>query len=205
MPITTSENHIVNAPRLNAWDRELEPYREMVERYRGELVNQALAILGRMEDAEDVTQETFCEAIRNPEALARAEALGPWLRAINRSNALDRLRQRRRESCRLGPVPSRTATTGGFSLLVLREAVAKSVESLPDELREVVVLRYWNELEYEEIARRLKVSAITVRRRLRDALSSLFRQGHLKPFIGATSVPPPCEPAPHEHPGEPRT
>ncbi|MCW8128980.1 MAG: RNA polymerase sigma factor [Planctomycetota bacterium] len=145
---------------------------EIVEQYRGELVNQALAMLGSLEDAEDVVQETFCEAFRSRERIAEARSLGAWLRSINRANAMDHLRKRRRG--RQAPRPGRTFTTGGFSLIEMRESLAKAIEALPEDQRSIVVLRYWEHLSYDEIAARLQLPTTTVWRRFYEASVALF-------------------------------
>lgn len=151
----------------------------IIERHRSSLMNQAVAMLGRVEDAEDVVQETFAEAFRHSAQLAHAQSLAAWLRGINRANALDRLRAQRGESSgkirKQREAPGRLATTGGFSRLEAQESVARAIEKLPPELRDVIVLHHWEHLTYDEIARRLNVSPVTVRRRLYSASTLLFK------------------------------
>ena len=93
MAATTQAQQIIDecASDGNLPDR----YWEVVERYRAELVNQALAILGNVADAEDVVQETFCEAFGHQDKLAKVRSLGAWLRTINRANARNRVRGKR--------------------------------------------------------------------------------------------------------------
>src|SRR5882724_8717440 len=120
--------------RLQLDGADLPPqYWELIERYRGELTNQALAIVGNLQDAEDIVQETFCEAFRDSEKLREARSLGAWLRAINKNKALNRVRYKRQESKRIIAAP-RMDTTGGFSVLEMRESVAKAIEELPSNL-----------------------------------------------------------------------
>ena len=151
---------------------------EMVERYRGDLVNQALSIVGNLEDADDVVQESFCEAYMQREKLADVRSLGAWLRSINKSNALDRLRKVRRNSRKLQrkqqEAPEDLSTTGGLRVVELRESVAKAVESLPEEIREAVVLCYWEHRSLDEIAQRMSISRSTVRRLLYEASTLLY-------------------------------
>jgi RNA polymerase sigma-70 factor (ECF subfamily) len=163
-----------------------ERFWSLADRYRGELLNQALAILGRAEDAEDVVQETLCEAFRRQGELFQVQSVGAYLRAINRANALNRVRDERRLAARSDrkqqEAPERPFTTGGFSLVEMRESVAVGIEALPEELRAVVVCRFWDHLSYEEIALRLNLSPLTVRRRLYKAVTSLHRE--LGRFVG---------------------
>lgn len=181
MALTTSAHQILqNAAPGTPMDAMPAEFWEIVERYRGDLVNQAFALLGSQEDAEDIAQETFCEAFRDRDRLAKVRSLGAWLRQINRANALNRRRDRKRHSDRAQrkqlEAPGRAFTTGGFSTLVVREAVAKAIELLPEAQRETVVLHYWQHLGYDEIARRLKISPRTVRRNLHDAYQALYER-----------------------------
>jgi len=166
---------------------------EVLEKYRAELVAQAQAILTSRDDAEDAVQETFIEVSRNPQKLPPS-GLGAWLKAINRRNAVDRLRGRRSDSRRIQlkaqQTPEDTFTTGGFSQLELRESLGSALETLPENLKAIVKLRYYEQLSYKEIAERLKVPIGTVNWMLMDAFAALFAR--LKDQMPAT------RPAPRE-------
>lgn len=82
MSVTTSAKEIL-ARTAAGPDGLPEAFWELVERYRGELVNQAYAILGSLPDAEDVVQESLCEAFNNRKRLVEARSLGALLRSIN--------------------------------------------------------------------------------------------------------------------------
>jgi RNA polymerase sigma-70 factor (ECF subfamily) len=150
---------------------------EILEGHRGELIAQAMAIAGGREDAEDVVQETLIEACRQPEDLDEKTLIGR-ARAINRRNAVDRLRSKRCNSRKIEQkrrqLPEQEFTTGGFSQLELRDSVNKAIMELPGELRELVVLRYFQYQSYKQIAQRLKMPLGTVHGRLMDAFAALF-------------------------------
>jgi RNA polymerase sigma-70 factor (ECF subfamily) len=176
MSITTSAKLILaDVGRAEVPER----YWELVERYRGMLINQALAILGRLEDAEDVVQETFCEAFRAPHRMREARSVGACLRMINQANALNRRRNRERDSRKTErsrrEAPHRMVTTGGFSLLEMRDALAKNIEKLPARTRSVVVLRAYEQMGFEEIAQRLKLSTSTVWKLYYEGCEDLYR------------------------------
>jgi len=191
MASTTSAQQILRMNDVNPQGALPDQYWELIETHRAELIHQALAIVGRLEDAEDVVQETFCEAFRHAERLAQARSLRAYLRTINRANALNRLRDRRAKDAQAGrkqrELPPRVATTGGFSMLELRDAISRAVETLPPKLRSVVVLRYLEHLSYEEIAARLKLNPGTVGWLLCEA--SLFLHGKLKDYVNTPSSP----------------
>ena len=94
MPTTTSALLLLRGRLMSNSDVPEECW-ELIARYRGELLNQAFALLGNAEDAEDVVQETFADAFRDRARIANLESIGAWLRSLNRDNALTRLRLRR--------------------------------------------------------------------------------------------------------------
>lgn len=150
-----------------------EQYWELVDRYRDELVAQAMLILGNRDDAEDVVQETIIDAFRDTKKLSEVTSIGAWLKTLNRFNALDRQRAKRRSKdskvIRAREAQEKTFTTGGFNLVDLRESTRAALDTLPVELRDIVVLRYWEHLSYVEIGQRLGINVPMVQRRLMEA------------------------------------
>lgn len=180
MAITTSAQLILGQMREQGLQTLPESYWDLVETVREELIQQAESILSSRADAEDVVQETFCEALQNPEKLEQAESLTGWLKAINKGNALNRLRgngraqqasQRKREEGR-----TRSFTTGGFSFIEARELVEQSIARYPAEKQKVLRLRYWNGLGYQEIADELNMPIGTVSRILFQASQQLHKE-----------------------------
>jgi RNA polymerase sigma factor (sigma-70 family) len=100
-------------------------------------------------------------------------SVGAWLKSLNRFNALDRQRAKRRskdsKAIREREAKDKTFTTGGFSLVDLRESTQAALDTLPTELRDIVVLRYWEHLSYAQIGQRLRISMPMVQRRLMEA------------------------------------
>ncbi len=175
MSITTSCNQIQRAHEGSGIP---EQYWELASQYRAELIAQACGILGSRDDAEDVVQETFYEAFRDVSKLS-PESLGSSLRLINRSNALDRLKTRGRARQRDQRSITRSFTTGGFSGIELRETVEAALLTLPENLRAVVRLRYFEHLSYKEISERLKIPMGAVGPLLSQAGQKLYT--HLVP------------------------
>ncbi len=178
MSITTSAQSILLEEGTHTAEQD-RAFWALIERYRSDLINQAFSILRNLQDAEDVAQATFSEVYRNPSKLVEVQSIGAWLRSINRTNALDRLRTQQRQSRKANDPDMKRAkrqmTTGGFSQLERQEMVATAIESLSEELREVTVLYYWEHLGQEEIARRLQLSERTVWQRLHDAHLNLHQ------------------------------
>jgi RNA polymerase sigma-70 factor (ECF subfamily) len=191
MAFTTSAQQILRDGRMQPGERNdiPEQYWEVIERYRQSLLDQAAQILGGREDAEDVVQETFYEAIRHSEKLNQADSIGAWLSTINRGNALNKLRSRksrRMQAASAKALPEDTFTTGGFSALELRDSMNRALAALPADLHSIVKLRYFEHLSYKEIADRLQLQVGAVQRRLVQASALLY--GQLKSHLG--SAPP---------------
>ena len=118
--------------------------------------------------AEDWLQETFHQAARRPDRLARAASPRAWLFAIAR-NVLATAQRRSRASASLPPELSAAETEEDPRL----EGVRNALEALPETLREALELRLRGELSYEEIAGVLEIPVGTVRSRLHNALRRL--------------------------------
>lgn len=128
-------------------------------------------------EAEDVAQSTLHAALRER---ARGGSPGPgWLRAAARHRAIDWLRrgERRMESATEEELARRHAPTPAPPELALQFEVQRSlmvaVEALPDPYREVIFLRYFEEVSVPEIARRRAVPIPTVRTWLTRAHAKL--------------------------------
>ena len=143
----------------------------------------AYRILGNPEDAADCLQDTFLAAL----VISRREPVNNWmalLRQLTTRRALDRLRQRfsetnRKESlANLSDIPSESprpeSRVENEELLdELRHALAQ----VPEQQAEVFCLRYFEDLEYEEIAEQLAMKSATARvllHRARERLRELL-------------------------------
>jgi RNA polymerase sigma-70 factor (ECF subfamily) len=147
-----------------------EQFWELLEGYRSTLIDQARSILGNSDEAEDVVQETFCEASSGRSKLPDSGSVLAWLRAINRCNALNRMRGKRRSSRLLQAVGSGDAsTTGGFGRLELRETLQSAIAGLPPDLQTLVKLRFFEHRSYKEIAKQMNIPVGSIGGLLLDA------------------------------------
>jgi RNA polymerase sigma factor (sigma-70 family) len=123
-------------------------------------------------DAEDVVQEAFVRFWRREHSIQNR----PLLYAAVRSAALDRLRSEQRRARREAAVARDGAEHVEPEFVDLDEGqkmLAAAVARLPNEQREVVTLKIWNELTFEEIATTLEISRNTAASRYRYALGAL--------------------------------
>jgi len=156
-----------------------EQFWTIIERYRATLINQALPIVGNQQDAEDAAQETLCKAFLQLKQLKEVSKFGAWLRTINRCNALLVRRRRSRnkeERLSTGKQTALEARGERSEQDTARELILRAVDSLSDEYRDIVVLKYLERITAEEIAARLDLPVTTVRGRLERAHVILSRK-----------------------------
>jgi RNA polymerase sigma-70 factor (ECF subfamily) len=162
-------------------------YRELVERYRRQVFSLARRMTGSVEDAEDLTQETF---VRMFKALDRYDPTRPfaaWLMTIATRLSIDHLRRRK-----VRPISVTRREAGSrdeeYTIEIVDSAprpdeqtahaeeevrVQRLIDSLPPHYRAVVLLRHQHDLSYEEIAEALHLPLGTVKARIHRARALL--------------------------------
>jgi RNA polymerase sigma-70 factor (ECF subfamily) len=144
--------------------------RLLVERYQRRLIGLAWGLLGSRPDAEDVAQETFLRAFRSIGSFRGQSSFRTWLFqiAINATRTYRRTRDGRHEDTRGGAMEFETTPDAGSleRAVIARDRVRRALATLPPDLREAVVLRDVNGLDYREIAQALGVPMGTVESRI---------------------------------------
>jgi RNA polymerase sigma-70 factor (ECF subfamily) len=142
----------------------------------------ALYILGDAQLAEEITQDVFLKFWNRADRfLAQRGAFAPWLLAIARNTALDRLRLEKRR-----PVLSTQTNPDDIWELLPQEgskseearwrAMYFALKALPNEQRMVIELAYYQGMSHSEIAAELKWPIGTVKTRMRLGLDALRQQ-----------------------------
>jgi RNA polymerase sigma-70 factor (ECF subfamily) len=146
-------------------------FAELIRRYYPALVAMAHAVVSDRHLAEDVAQEAVAEACRRLRTLRRPQRFGAWLGAICRNIAKDVVSERSRHR-----KPTETfAAPGADGDGDERAMLTKAVQSLPDHLRQVVFLRYYNQMTYERMSSVLGLSPQAINGRLRRARKQIAR------------------------------
>jgi len=151
---------------------EHNAYEAIVSRYQKGLFNVALRMLGNYEDAKDATQTAFIKAYEHLDSFNPEQRFFNWLFRILKNECLNSLRGRRAAE----PVSVGLAATNRADPVEERErhqAVQSALLTLSVEYREVVVLRHFTDLSYDEIAATLGIPAKTVKSRLYTARQQL--------------------------------
>jgi RNA polymerase sigma-70 factor (ECF subfamily) len=161
-----------------------EAFGEIVKRWERKIFALCFGMLGREDEARDAAQETFISAYRNLKNFRGDAKVSSWLHriAVNQCLTVKRRAKTRSESflddeanseekvfvapARL--MPSRT-TEQNERLKIIRQAV----NSLPADLRQVVVMKEFEEMTFQEISDALDLPLSTIKSRLYTALKQL--------------------------------
>jgi RNA polymerase sigma-70 factor (ECF subfamily) len=145
------------------------------------------------EDVEDAVSEIFVQAYRSVASFRGESSFGTWLYSLARNVCRGRWRRQAQRRSREAPLPddgneleipdARLDHEGALQREEARLLLRESVEQLPAIHREVLHLKEWEGLSYDEIARALDVPVGTVRSRLHNATALLTRR--LKPLAWA--------------------
>jgi RNA polymerase sigma-70 factor (ECF subfamily) len=160
---------------------ESTAYEPIVRAYEGRLYGFFYRLTGDVDEARDLTQDTFIRAYRRIHLYSPDRPLVPWLLSIARNLHVDRLRSRNgRENDRVwtsrpldilpdpGPAPDRAAIEGE-----IREMLWNALNTLGPLHREILILKDIEDLDYREIAAILNIPPGTVASRLHNARVAL--------------------------------
>jgi RNA polymerase sigma-70 factor, ECF subfamily len=170
--------------RAQAGDRQA--FAALFEQYKNLVYRNAYLILGNTHDAEDALQEVFVLVYKAlPGFDPRKGALTTWLHRITLNYCLNQRRKRNLASVHLDEIILKSEAPD--SRQADQEVLWQAVHSLSDRQRAVVILRYYWELSYAEVAQILEIPLGTVKSRLDLALKTLrqtlekqeFRSGAL--------------------------
>jgi RNA polymerase sigma-70 factor (ECF subfamily) len=123
--------------------------------------------------AEELAQDVFLQLYKSMDALESAEHVTRWLRRVTTNRCIDQCR-RSKLMPRIGlDQVAEPAIPAGLPDLMLSRALRQLVASLPANWRALVILKYQEEMESEEIARALDMPVGTVKSQLSRALDFL--------------------------------
>ncbi|MGH2495633.1 MAG: sigma-70 family RNA polymerase sigma factor [Ktedonobacteraceae bacterium] len=159
-----------------------DAFATLVERYKDAVQNLAYRMLSNVTEAEDVTQEVFVRAYTQLATYKPQHKFSTWLLSIASHLAIDQLRRRRFLALPLEDVPflEWVADLGAGpeqSALEVeqQDEIQDYLRRLPGKYRAVIVLRYWYDLSYDEIAQALNLTPALIKARLHRARELLAR------------------------------
>ncbi len=159
---------------------------ELVRRYYRHIYRFLVRFTGRKDLAEDLTQEIFLKVYNSIGKFDESRKFKPWLFAVAANRARDALRSIQRSAKRIG-FEHEGSDNENVSLLDVissdvespetgiekqeeREYVKQSLDKLPDKLREILILAYYEKMPYKMIAEVLDIPVGTVKSRLHKAV-----------------------------------
>ncbi|HEY0896876.1 MAG TPA: sigma-70 family RNA polymerase sigma factor [Sphingobacteriaceae bacterium] len=167
-------------------------YAELMQRYKDSIYFMTLKMINNKEDAMDLTVETFGKAFENLERYKPDFAFSTWLFRIATNNSIDFIRKKRLSVISMDSmvddegddrplqIKSDTLNPEESSIKKQQSRELKDiVDKLPARYKTLIVLRYFDELSYEEIAQQLDLPLGTVKAQLfraRDLLSNVLNR-----------------------------
>ncbi len=164
----------------------------LVEAYQTPVYNLAYRMLGNPGEAEEAAQEAFIRAFTRLESYDPSHKFSTWLLSITSNYCIDQLRKRRALLLSIDePLPPHPALHSdrakGPEAQVMNSEQEEMVQSLLSELqadyRQAVILRYWYELSYEEIAEMMDTTVSAIKSRLFRARRQLAEVGIEKGLV----------------------
>lgn len=173
-------------------NKEPAAFEKFVQYFQKDLYNLSLKYIGSEEDALDVTQEIFIKIFRKIDTFEGNSKLSTWIYRVTVNYCKDFLKKQNKIKCISIDKPiegiqgeyaleleddSQTPQSALESKLQ-RESLIKAIGCLDDDQREIIILRYINELTYNEISEILNLPLGTIKSRLnrgRKRLAEILR------------------------------
>jgi len=173
-------------------DGDQKAYAELMQRYKDSIYFMALKMVNNKDDAMDLTVETFGKAFENIEKYKPDFAFSTWLFRIATNNCIDFIRKKRISLISINsmvdddgddrPLQIKADTLNPEETSIKKqqqEQLKIIVDKLPLRYKTLIVLRYFEEQSYEEIAQQLDLPLGTVKAQLfraRDLLSNIINR-----------------------------
>lgn len=158
-------------------DGSADAFGVLVERYRMRAVRMASAIVGDWELAKDLSQDSFLKAYRALNTFDVKSPFLPWYYRILRNTCMDQIRRRGRLRAVLEKIKLSARAKGDLRDEIRRSdlsvIIRMAINRLEDKDREIIELRHFSDLSYDEIAELLDIPRGTVMSRLHYARKQL--------------------------------
>jgi RNA polymerase sigma factor (sigma-70 family) len=172
---------------VRAKDGDQKAYAELMQRYKDSIFYMVLKMVNNKDDAMDLTVETFGKAFENIERYKPDFAFSTWLFRIATNNSIDFIRKKRLNVVSINsvvdedgddrPLQIKADTPNPEESSIKKqqnEQLKLLVDKLPSRYKTLIVLRYYEELSYEEIAQELDIPLGTVKAQLFRARDFLY-------------------------------
>jgi RNA polymerase sigma-70 factor, ECF subfamily len=176
-----------------AMEGDQDAFAELVYTYQDAVYNLCYRLLSERTEAEDAAQEAFLRAYLNLQRYDPSRSFKTWLLTIASNYCIDRLRRRRLTwlSIEDDPLPNLSLSSDEPEpeyASIIKEQSAElqgTLDQLNPDYRAAVVLRYWYDYSYSEIADILDTTESAIKSRLFRARQILAEKLNAKPASGA--------------------
>jgi len=163
---------------LKAKEGSQKAFADLMQRYKDSIYFMSLKMVNNKEDAMDITVETFAKAFEKLDKYQPEYAFSTWLFRVATNNCIDFLRKKKLNTVSIDnmidedddrPMQIKADTLNPEESSIKKqqsEELKLLVESLPPRYRNLLTLRYFDELSYEEIAQQLDLPLGTVKAQL---------------------------------------
>lgn len=167
-------------------------FEALFDKYKGPIYIFLVRQCGNKDTASDLTQDVFTKLIKKADTFKHQSKFSTWIYTVARNTAMDHARKsKHRKHASLdtavsedsptliekvsgdGPSPERSSNAKQ-----LKQALAKAIEDLPSDQREVFILREYHGMPFAEIAEVVDAKVGTVKSRMRYALEALRQELH---------------------------
>lgn len=158
-----------------------EAFTNVVEAYQSAVYNFCYRMLGDQYEAEDAAQETFIRAYKAIKTYDRKRSFSTWILSIAAHYCIDQLRRKKIQLTSMddqGFSVLRDPSPNPEAMLAMQEkkqSIRSLLNALSDTDRAAVIMFYWYEFSYEEIAKSLGLSISAVKSRLHRARGRLAK------------------------------
>ncbi len=164
--------------KMQIKEQTFSTFEKLVVEYQDKLVNFFYRFCGDIDLAFDLTQETFLRVYKGQKFFDKNRSIAPWIFKIARNLAIDELRKSklRRHISLQNDFPyidevQKEILSGEMSIIL-----QKALDKIPQRMKEILVLRYFGELSYEEISKTLDIPLGTVKNRIFRARALLKKE-----------------------------
>ncbi len=180
-------------------ENEQQAYTELLGKYRDTVFHAMMKMVRRRDDAEDLTMEAFAKAFAKLHTYAPTHAFSTWLFRIATNNAIDFIRKQRLDLLSIDDGNPQADNARDQMSQIQSEAldpeerfISQQRQSqlrellfrLSDKYRNMIELRYFEELSYQEISERLTMPVGTVKAQLfraKEMLLDIFNTNRITP------------------------
>jgi RNA polymerase sigma-70 factor (ECF subfamily) len=161
-----SDENLVRASRKG----DKGAYALLVRRHYKHIFVACLGVVGNIEDAEDIAQEAMLKGFMQLEKLRNSSQFGPWMMKIARNLCINLVHRKQRSRQIIADQATRPVGVQSRN-----ERLQHAIEHLPLEIRQPLVMYYFDGLSVQSVANDLNISTSAAYSRLRCAIKEMHR------------------------------